>query len=234
MPRPLDITPPFFEIGPKAYTYGQAMVDIAEQSGALGRLHGVEIIITPQCVDIPLITRRVDDVFVFAQHMDPLEPGRGVGAVLPEAIKSAGAAGVLLSHSERRLSPDVLSRTIRRARDIGLATMVCADGIADAVSIAEHAPEIIIVESPDMIAGGKRHEEDRRAITAANEAIWAVDPSIRVLHGAGINNAQDVYDVIAAGAQGTGSSSAIFTASDPMAVLEEMIGSVRAAWDQTH
>jgi len=40
--------------------------------------------------------------------------------------------------------------------------------------------------------------------------------------------------VIAAGAQGTGSSSAIFTANDPKAMLESMIRAVREAWDLTH
>ena len=55
-----------------------------------------------------------------------------------------------------------------------------------------------------------------------------------MLHGAGISGARDVYEVIAAGAQGTGSSSAIFTADDPLAMLEDMIRSVREAWDRTH
>jgi hypothetical protein len=39
---------------------------------------------------------------------------------------------------------------------------------------------------------------------------------------------------VAAGAQGTGSSSAVFTASYPPAVLEAMIRSVREAWDSRH
>ena len=161
-------------------------------------------------------------------------PGRGVGSVLPEAVKAAGAEGVLLNHVERRLSRSELARTMRRAGEVGLATMVCADDVQDAVSIAELSPDVIIVEAPDLIAGGRRGEGSRAAIAAANAAIWRVDPAIRVLHGAGINGPQDVYDVTAAGAQGAGSSSAVFTASDPAAMLEEMISSMRDAWNRTH
>ena len=232
--RGLEITAPFFEIGPKAYTFGSHVVDLARRADDLSRAYDVQVILTPQAVDIALVAREVSSVLVFAQHMDALPPGRGVGSVLPEAVRAAGAVGVLLNHVERRLSRDALARTIRRADEVGLATMVCADDARDAAAIAELAPNVIIVEEPLLIAGGRRDDGGRRAIAEANEAIWRVNPEIRVLHGAGITGARDVYDVIAAGAQGTGSSSAIFTADDPPAVLEAMIRSVRQAWDRTH
>jgi triosephosphate isomerase len=229
----IGITPPFFEIGPKAYVFGEDVLVLARHADALARAHDVQIIITPQYVDIPPVAREMESVLVFAQHMDALEPGRGVGSVLPEAIKAAGAVGVLLNHVEKRLARPELIRTMRRAMAIGLATMVCADDDADAVTIARLGPDVIIVESPGGIASGTRRS-DYRTVATTNEAIWSVDPTIRVLHGAGITSAQDVYDVVAAGAQGTGSSSAIVTAADPRRVLEEMIRSVRLAWDSAH
>jgi triosephosphate isomerase (TIM) len=230
----LEITPPFFEIGPKAYMYGRDLVELARRADALSRTYGVQVIITPQYVDIPAVAQAVERVVVFAQHMDSLTPGRGVGSVLPEAVKAAGAQGVLLNHVEKRLSRPELARTMRRAGEVGLATMVCADDVRDAVSIAELAPDVIIVEAPDLIAGGTRDEGSGAAIAEANEAIRRVDPTIRVLQGAGINGPQDVYDVTAAGAQGAGSSSAVFTASDPAAMLEAMVGAMREAWNSTH
>ncbi len=54
------------------------------------------------------------------------------------------------------------------------------------------------------------------------------------MHSAGISSGEDVYQVIAAGAQATGSTSGIIKASDPYHMLEEMIASVRRAWDITH
>jgi triosephosphate isomerase len=154
-----------------------------------------------------------------------------VGTVLPEAVKAAGATGVLLNHFEKRLSMDALQRTIKRADEVELATMVCADNLEDAAAIAMLEPNIIIAESPELIGIGKRGDDDRRAIAKINQIVWNINPTIRVLHGAGISCGQDVYDVIAGGAQGTGSTSGIVLAKDPFAMLEEMISSVRAAWD---
>ena len=85
-----------------------------------------------------------------------------------------------------------------------------------------------------FIGVGRRGDNDRDVISGINQAVWGIDPKIRVLHGAGISSGQDVHHIIAAGAQGTGSTSGIIKAEDPLAMLEEMIRSVRMAWDATH
>ncbi len=234
MYRGLEITTPFFEIGPKAYLYGKTLLALAKHADAMSRKYEVQIIITPQHVDIGLLAHEMHRVLVFAQHMDSLEVGRGIGSVLPEAVKEAGAKGVLLNHFEKRLSMDALQRTMKRADEVELATMVCADNLEDAAAIAMLEPNIIIAESPELIGVGKRGDDDRRAIAKINQIVWNVNRKIRVLHGAGISCGQDVYDIIAGGAQGTGSTSGIIQAKDPFAMLEEMISSVRAAWDKTH
>lgn len=234
MYRGLEITPPFFEIGPKAYLYGKGLLELARHADRVSKKHAVQVIITPQYVDIPLLAQEMENILVFAQHMDSLEVGRGVGSVLPEALKAAGAVGVLLNHAEKRLVKDELERTIKRADHIGLATMVCADTLQDAAMIAHLGPNIIIVESPDLIGVGKRDANDRLAIVGINKAVWEINPEIRVLHGAGISCGRDVYDLIAAGAQGTGSTSGIILSSDPFGMVEEMVRSVREAWDITH
>jgi triosephosphate isomerase len=232
--RGIEITPPFFELGPKGYMFGPEMLRLSIRADQLSREYEVQIIIDPQYVDIPLIAQRVQRAMVFAPHMDPLEPGRGQGAVLPEALKAAGAVGVVLNHVERRLTREQLALTIHRADEVGLATMVCADDVEGAVSIAELEPNVIVVESPELIGTGRGSERDSAMITDTNRAIWRVNPEIRVLHGAGIGCAQDVFDVIAAGAQATGSSSGIFRAPDPQAMLGAMIKAVREAWDARH
>lgn len=234
MHRGLKIVPPFFEIGPKAYLYGRDALALARHADAMSKKYAVQIIFTPQYVDIPLLAHEMERVLVFAQHMDSLEVGRGIGSVLPEAVKAAGAVGVLLNHVEKRLSLDELQRTMKRADEVALATMVCADDLENAVVIAKMRPNIIIAESPELIGVGKRGGNDQRVIEEINRAVWNVNPEIRVLHGAGISCGQDVFDVVAAGAQGAGSTSGIIKAKDPFAMLEEMIRSAREAWDKTH
>jgi triosephosphate isomerase (TIM) len=234
MYKGLQITPPFFEVGPKAYLYGEKLLRLAQHADRISQKYEVQIIFTPQYVDIPLLARETEHILVFAQHMDALKIGRGVGSVLPEAVKAAGAVGVLLNHAERPLSLDEIEATIQRADEVGLATMVCAGTLEEVDAIARMQPNVVLAESPALIGVGKREANDREAIAQTNQLVWGINPEIRVLHGAGISCGNDVYDIILAGSQGAGSTSGILLAPDPYGMLEEMIGCVRAAWDRIH
>jgi len=234
MYRGFTIDPPFFEIGPKAFLYGEDVLALAMHADQVSEKYSVQVIFTPQYVDIPILAHQVKNIFIFAQHMDYLPVGRGVGSVLPEAVKAAGAAGVLLNHAEKPLSLEEIERTIRRADEVGLGTLVCADGFENAAAVARLSPNILLAESPRLIGIGKRDDDDQQAISKINQIVWDIDPGIRVMHSAGISSGEDVYQVIAAGAQATGSTSGIIKASDPYHMLEEMIASVRRAWDVTH
>jgi triosephosphate isomerase (TIM) len=229
--RGIRIVPPFFELGPKAYTYGDEMLEIAMRADEVGMYCDVQVIIDPQYVDIPVIAARMQHALVFAPHVDAIDIGRGQGAVLAEAVRAAGAVGALLNHVERRLSRPELARTIERADAVGLATMVCTDDVADAVEVAAMAPNIVVVESPESIGTGAGAGVSEAMVASTDAAIWRVNPDILILHGGGIGSAKDVYDVIRAGAQGTGSSSGVFRASNPLLAVETMIRAVREAWD---
>jgi triosephosphate isomerase len=234
MPSRVEVTPPFFEVGPKAYMYGPELLRLALRADALSEQYGVQIIITPQDVDISPVAQSVQRVLVFAQHMDLLRPGRGIGSALPEALKAAGAVGVLLNHSECPVPERELGEAITRAHDLDLTTLVCASEVTSATATARLGPDALIVEEPALIGTGTPGRKQGLRIPEIDGKIWRVDPGIRVLHAAGIGSPADVYDVIAAGAQGTGSSSAIFTAADPQRMLHDMIRATREAWDARH
>ena len=229
-----QLKPPFFELGPKAYLYGKQVLDLAKFADDISAKYRIPIIFTPQFVDIPQVVSATTNLLVFAQHMDPIRVGRGIGAVLPEALEAAGAVGTLLNHAERPLDHEVLHETILRADEVGLASMVCAANIAEVEAVSRMNPNIIIAESPELIGTGKRAENGGESIEKINQLVWGINPAILVLHAAGINSGQDVYDVIASGAQATGSTSGVIKAEDPELMLEEMIGNVRKAWDDTH
>jgi triosephosphate isomerase len=165
--------------------------------------------------------------------MDPIRIGRGNGSVLPEALKAAGAKGTMLNHAEKPLLPDVLEETILRADEVGLATLVCAGDLREVERVSRLSPNIIIAESPDLIGAGSTSAEDRLSIPAINQLVHGISPGTRVLHAAGISNGKDVFDIIADGAEATGSTSGVLKAPDPFSMLEEMISNVRLAWDQT-
>ncbi|MCL1793071.1 MAG: triose-phosphate isomerase [Oscillospiraceae bacterium] len=220
---------PFFEIGPKAYLYGGQMLALAKAAEAASQKYDVRIIVTPQYSDIPMLAKHTPGLLVFAQHMDPLPAGRGLGSVLPEAVKAAGAVGVMLNHAEKPMTVSDLRRAIKRADEVGLVSIVCADSIEEAAAIAHFAPNIIVAEPSELIGTGQT--SDREYVEATTKAIKAVNPKIQILQAAGIKNGDDVYRVIFAGAEATGSTSGIIKAEDPLAMIDEMISAARRAWD---
>lgn len=232
MYKGLKIKPPFFEIGPKAFIYGEEMLRLAKVIDKTAMKYDADIIVTPQYTDISLLANNTERIFVFAQHMDPLYPGRGLGSVLPEAVKAAGAVGVMLNHAEKPLSPEVLEQTIKRADEVGLGTIVCADTVEDVKSIAKMAPNIIVAEPTELIGTGTT--SDSSYVTETIKTVEAINPDIMVLQGAGISNGEDVYNTIKLGAQATGTTSGIMKSDRPYEMVEEMIYNLRKAWDELH
>lgn len=232
MYKGIDIKPPFFEIGPKAYLYGEEMLKLAKVIDKVALKYDLDVIVTPQYTDIQLLAQNTERILVFAQHMDPLPVGRGLGSVLPEAVKAAGAVGVMLNHAEKPISLETVAETIKRADEVGLATIVCADTLEDVKNIAKMGPNLIVAEPTELIGTGKT--SDANYVVDTIKAVQEINPEIMVLQGAGISNGQDVYNTIKLGAQATGSTSGIIKAADPYAMVEEMLYNLRKAWDEMH
>ncbi len=224
------IKPPFFEIGPKAFLYGQKMLDLALVIDKVATKYDVDVIVTPQYTDIPLLVAHTKRIHIYAQHMDPLPVGRGLGSVLPEAVKAAGAVGVMLNHAERKIPLDVIAATIKRADEVGLATIVCADTIEEIEAIARMNPNLLVAEPTALIGSGTPSDMDY--VKATIDAVAKINPEIMVLQGAGISTGADVYNVIKAGAMATGCTSGIIKAENPPAMVEEMLHALRRAWDE--
>lgn len=224
------IKPPFFEIGPKSYLYGDDILKFALAADEASEKYKVDIIFTCPVVDIRRVRENTKHIHVFAPHMDPLKPGRGLADTLPESLVAAGADGVMLNHCEKPLDMAVLKETIERAKEVGLTSIVCADSMADASRIAEFKPDIIVCEPSELIGTGVSVGPEY--VEAAMNAVKKVDKDILVLTAAGISNGNDVYNTILAGADATGSSSGVVRGGLPM--VDEMISSARKAWDERH
>lgn len=226
------LKPPFFEIGPKSYLYGDDVLKLALIADAAAKKYDVDVIFTTPVVDIRRVAEATERIFVIAPHMDPLKPGRGLADTLPESLVAAGAKGVMLNHCEKMVSLAALAATIRRADEVGLATIVCTDTSAESAAVARLKPNIIVAEPTDLIGSGKVSDMDY--VKKSIQTVKEIDPDIFVLQGAGISSGADVYRVIFAGAEATGSSSGIINAPDRAAMVDEMIGSVRQAWNDRH
>jgi len=125
---------------------------------------------------------------------------------------------------------DEIRKTIERADEVGLGTIVCCDTIEQMNQIAKMAPNLIVAEPTELIGTGQT--SDISYVKESIDTVKNINPDIMVLQGAGIKNGNDVYNVIRAGAMATGSTSGIIKAKDPYAMIEEMIYNLRKAWDE--
>ena len=226
------IRAPYFEIGPKCFMWGERMLRLAKAVDEIAAEYDLDVIIPPQYADIRMIAENTSHIHVYAQHMDYLRPGRGLGSVLPESIKEAGAVGVMLNHAEKKLTLDEIEKTIARADEVGLATIVCADSVREIEAVAKLSPNLIVAEPTELIGTGVT--SDMGYVRDTIEAVRRIDPDIMVLQGAGISTPDDVARVIRAGALATGCTSGVMRAADPEAAARAMLSTLRAVWNEVH
>lgn len=223
---------PFFEVGVKNYIYGDDVLKLAKAADAAAVKYDIDTIFLAPYVDIRRVAENTERLLVFAPYMDTLRPGRGMADVLPEALKAAGASGVVINHCERPMSLAAIRETIARADELEMLTFACADSIAETRAMAQLHPNIINPEPTELIgkdnSGGYSSVPDYfgESIRAVKE-IYA---DILVEQAAGIRSGRQVYEYIRLGAEGVGAASGIVTAADPQAMVEEMIRSVREAY----
>lgn len=232
MLKDYKISEPFFEFGPKCYMYGDKLESIAKGFEKLAVKYGINVILDIPDTEIFRISHCVDTnvVHVYSQHMDSLPVGRGMGRSLPEALKAAGAVGVMLNHAEHPLSLEETAAAIKRAGEVGLATMVCASSLDEVKAIARLSPDILVAEPTELIGTGK--PADKAYVDEVIRIIREINPKIRPFPSAGITKGEDCYNIIKAGSPASGCSSAIAKAPDPLKLAEEMISAVVTAYNE--
>ncbi len=224
------IRTPFFEIGVKNYVYGDAVLDMALHADACAEKYDVDVVMIVPYTEIRRVCEQTKHLHVFAPYMDTLRPGRGMADVLPEAVKAAGAVGVVVNHCERPMTLPQIKATIDRAHELDLLVFGCADSIAETKALAELHPDIINPEPSELIGGGGGVSSPEYVRTNI-EAVKSVYPDILVEQAAGVSSPKEVYDFIYAGCEATGAASGIFKAADPKQMAEDMISAVRRAID---
>lgn len=199
---------------------GENALKLAKIAESLKR-KDVDTILAVQPTDIRLVSESVG-LDVFSQHVDPIGYGAHTGWILPESVKSAGAKGTLLNHSERRIDMKTLERSIRRCREVGLITVACADTPENAGKIAEFEPDYIAIEPPELIGGEISVSKAKPEIVT--ESVESVRPfGIPVLCGAGIKNREDVEKAKDLGADGILVASGVVKSKDPEKAIRELV-----------
>jgi triosephosphate isomerase (TIM) len=219
---------PLLVVNFKAYieATGKRAIELAKSAEKVASDTGLTIIVAPQFTDIKPVSENVD-ILVFSQHMDPVKPGAYTGRVLAEAVKSAGAEGSLLNHSERRIGMVEISACIQRCVESDLHSLVCADTAQASSEIARAKPNMIAIEPPDLIGTGISVSKARpELITGGLHQIRAVNPSIGVLCGAGITTPDDVSKALELGTEGVLVASSVVKSKDSRRTLSAMANAI--------
>ncbi|MEM3798409.1 MAG: triose-phosphate isomerase, partial [Candidatus Bathyarchaeia archaeon] len=188
---------------------GENAVKLAKMAEKVSRETQVSICVAPQFTDIAAVAEEVE-IPVFAQHIDPIEPGSYTGYVLANAVKEAGAVGTIINHSERQLRLSEIDTAIRIARNNGLVSLVCASNQSISAAVAALKPDIVAVEPPELI--GTRVSVSKAkpdVIKATIRLVREVNPTVAVLCGAGVSSGEDVAAALRLGTQGVLVASAV-------------------------
>jgi triosephosphate isomerase len=228
-PLPLKLQTPFILVNFKTYleAIGKRAVELAKKAEKVSRETQVQIGVAPQFMDIAAIAEAVE-IPVFAQHIDPIEPGSYTGHVLAEAVKEAGAVGTLINHSERQLKLSEIDAAIKIARSRRLVSVVCANNQSISAAVAALNPDVVAVEPPELIGTGIPVSKAKpEIVTATVELVRKVNPKVMILCGAGISHGDDVTAALKLGTQGVLVASAVVKAKNQYRVLREFAEKAR-------
>jgi len=221
---------PFLVVNPKSYLYGKQSLELALASDQVAADTGLQIYFTCPYADIRIVRENTKHITVCAQSLDPLTPGRGMGHVLPESLKEAGAGAVFLNHAENPKTVCDLYKCIKRAKELDMVTIVCADSTVEAKAVACMNPDIVLAEPTDLIGTGKVADDSYTTETV--KALNEVNPDVLVMIASGVSTADDCYNVVKLGADGTGATSGILNAPSPATRVREMAEAIVRAWKE--
>lgn len=177
----------------------------------------VPIIAVAQATEIYRIKKELY-IEVWAQHIDPIDPGRNTGWISPFSVKEAGATGVLINHSEHKLKEEVILETIKKARQYDLKTLLIGQTAEMVKRFDSYDIDYLSFEKEDLIASTVS------MIDQQEETIKSLVKTIKhpLIIGAGINDGEDARKSKVAGAAGILMATYFVTASDSEQKLKEL------------
>jgi len=178
---------------------------------------GVKIIPAVQPTDIYRIKKELG-IEVWAQHMDPIEPGKNMGWLSPYALKEAGATGVVINHSEHKTTDENVKKILDKAKEYGLQNVVIAFNVDTVIKYDSWNPDYISYEREDAIGTGVS------MVTQEKDIIIKLVSVLKrpLIIGAGIATGEDIRDAVKIGAVGVIMASRFVLAKDPEAKLREL------------
>jgi len=207
----------------KAYSEsaGERGVKIAKICEKVALESKKEIIVCPQTPDLSLISKEVS-IPVFSQHIDPVEPGSRTGHITLESVKRY-VSGTLINHSEKRMKIADIDYIVKKCGKNGIKSIVCTNNVSVSMACSVLDPDYIAIEPPELIGGDiSVTSASPEIVENAVKNIKKINPSVKVLCGAGIKTGEDVKKAIELGAEGVLLASGVVKAKDPEKVLMDL------------
>ena len=202
---------------------GEKAVKLAKIIDKVSSEYDVEVAIAVQALDLREVVKNVKNVKVLAQHVDVNEYGGHTGKVLIDAVKKAGAVGTLVNHSEYLLEKDVIGETVRKCKEKGLITVVCAADSDKAAELANYSPDFIAVEPPELIGGDVSvSEANPDVIKDSVKKVYSVK-RLPVLCGAGVHTKKDIEESLKLGAKGALVASGVVKDKNPRKEVKDLL-----------
>ncbi|BAN90435.1 triose-phosphate isomerase [Aeropyrum camini] len=214
---------PVLAVNMKTYrsAFGPEGRSLARDAGRVAQEADVRVILVAPLVNASSIAGVYGDVYI--QHADPLDLGAHTGYTPVEAAALEGFKGVMVNHSEHKVTYRHLQAVVERARELGLEVLACADTPEEAAAAALLKPAMVALEPPELIGTGIPVSRAKpEVITRGVEAVASVDRGVAVLAGAGITSGEDAKRAVELGARGVLVASAVMKAKDPYRKMLEL------------
>jgi triosephosphate isomerase len=205
--------------GEKALAIAKALEDVSAETG-------VAFAVAPNAFDVRLLAGGTT-VPVLAQSVEAVPEGSHTGHLTPEAARDAGAVGSLVNHSENRLRLADIEHVVDRLTQVGLDSIVCTNNATVSRAAAAVRPTFVAVEPPELIGGDISVSSAQPEVVSDSVAmVKAVDPTVKVLCGAGVKTGEDLRRSLELGAEGVLLASGVALARDVRAVALDLASGI--------
>ena len=201
----------------KNYKHGKEALDLAEKIQKF--LPEAIVAVSPS--DVGYLTRHMK-LKVFAQHIDVVQDEKkATGFLTINAIKSNGAVGSLINHSEHQLSNSQVKESVELLGKNKIFCVVCVRNLLSAKNILKYGPDAIAFEDEKLIASGMsiatcRADDVRKFVELLKGS------KVVPICGAGISSAKDIGAAFELGCEGVLIASAIANSDNPKDFLKEV------------
>ncbi len=205
---------------------GKNALELAKACEKVAKETGVNIAVAPQHMDLynchkKLISRYWPSILI------PITAGGHTGSVFLECAQEAGASGTLINHSEKRMKLADIDEIVKRSEAEKMLSVVCTNNIETSAAVASLGPNFVAVEPPELIGSGiPVSQAEPEVVEGTVAAVQKINPSVKVLCGAGISTGDDMKAALDLGSEGVLLASGIILAKSPEKALLDLVSKI--------